>query len=764
MSSALLRTSFPNLRYCIGDRSIMNNKHFIHHYHKYCHHNSARQKERSSTKYTSVTILRNQIQNHLSSEFRTIHSCVPLMAKKKKERNDEDDTLDVDDVLKRSKHPKRRTDRYLSAEKKNKKSALPQVEVWIGITIKELAKQCKRPLDDVFEALLEIPSVSSRSLNEKSRIEDNKILNIMAAKLGVKLFYTSNTNDSNIQEEVVNRDAVPRPDPSPQLLIPRPPVVTIMGHIDHGKTSLLDYLRKSRIVQGEHGGITQHIGAFTVKLESGDAVTFIDTPGHAAFTNMRARGANITDIVILIIDACEGVLDQTLESLRMIRQARAPFIVAVNKIDKKGADVDMVKQQLKDEGVILEEDGGDVQCVPISALKGTNINKLIEEVLALSEILELQCDKTGLVEGVIIESQVEKGLGKTATILVQRGSLKPEQYIIGDKSWCKVRLLLDDRATRLKSVLPSQAAKVVGWRDQVPAAGTEVLGVESEARAKEVIQWRRKKESQDIAELQVDSIEEKRILDRKTYKTFRRIKMELGVNRPRYNDDWNPRQKEAESESDQPKVSVVIKGDVDGSVEALLNCLETYTCPEVDLDIVSFGVGEVSDTDIIMAEKFGAVVYAFNTTVSPSIMKSAASLNIPVRSFNVIYHLIGDLKNEISDHMPDIEVEDIVGRGEVLQEFVITLDRKKVPVAGTKVKSGKISRNTQIKVTRNGKIIHDGTLTMLKHHKDEVDEVRSGQECGLMVDDDQIKFLPGDEILCYNIRLVRNKTSWDPGF
>eukprot|EP00088_Acartia_fossae_P039415 TRINITY_DN4102_c0_g1_i3.p1 TRINITY_DN4102_c0_g1~~TRINITY_DN4102_c0_g1_i3.p1 ORF type:complete len:762 (-),score=153.60 TRINITY_DN4102_c0_g1_i3:393-2633(-) len=689
-----------------------------------------------------------------------------LMASRKKEEKEETESTSIEDSLsafRKDKMKKRKKQLDLEA-KYGKSRKLPVVDVWNDITIRELGKQCDRSPKDIRDVIMSM-DVTNKNKSRKldTVIYDGAVVKEIVRKLGFRIRHISNPN-TQVDVFTVDKDAKPRPDPNPEDLVPRPPVVTIMGHIDHGKTSLLDYLRKSRIVAGEHGGITQHIGAFTVKLESLEAVTFIDTPGHAAFSGMRERGANITDIVILIIDSCEGVLEQTKESLRMIRQARAPFIVALNKIDKPNSDVDMVKKQLKDEGVLLEEFGGDVQCVPISALKGTNVNKLIEEVLALAEILELRCDKSGLAEGSIIESQVEKGFGKTATVLVHRGTLKPSQFLVGDKSWCKVRLLLDDQGRKLAKVEPSQAAKVVGWKDQVPGAGAEILCVESEARAKEVAQWRRNKEMQETAELQVEAIEEYRKEAKEKYMEHRALKSRLGYHKLRYDNKLNPRQKESAAKSDHPKISIIIKGDVDGSVEAILDCLETYTCPEVELDIVSFGVGEVAESDLVLAEQFNAIIYAFNTTSASNIEKTAQSKNVSIRSFNVIYHMINDLKNEINDNMPEIENEDIVGKGQVLQEFLVTVNKKKVPIAGTKVVYGKITMNTNVRVERNGQEVYDGKLAMLKHHKDEVDEVKSGMECGLKVDNSDLKFESGDEIICYTTTMDREKTSWDPGF
>merc|ERR1719470_5114 len=353
---------------------------------------------------------------------------------------------------------------------------------------------------------------------------------------------------------------------------------------------------------------------------------------------------NKIDKVILIIDACEGVLEQTRESLRIIRQTRVPFIVALNKIDKPFANVDNTKQQLEAEGVILEEKGGDIQCVHISALHGTNVKQLIEAVLTQAELMELKCDVKGKAEGVVIESQMEQGLGKTATVLLQRGLLKAGGFLVAGNSWCKVRMLIGDRGERLKELRPSQAAKVVGWKEMVPSAGTDVLAVQTEARAKEVIPYRHAIAMKEHAEAQGEVIAEIREQDREQYLANRNLRRESGFFKPRFGTMGIERPRETAPDSEQPVVAVVVEGDVDGSVEAILSCLETYQEDDVKLEIVHFGVGQVTETDVTMAQSFDGIIYAFNTTVPPSIQKLADKSRVPVRPYSVIYHLIADLK------------------------------------------------------------------------------------------------------------------------
>jgi len=643
------------------------------------------------------------------------------------------------------------------------KSNMDRFEVWENMSLEDLSNQTGKSLDDLFDVVLNMPGTDYIQ-SETQPLRNRDLLKQLGIRLHYKNTFIADPNIEKKEKEIVDKDAKSSPPPEEKDLISRPPVVTIMGHIDHGKTSLLDFLRKSRIVAGEAGGITQHIGAFSVELESGEVVTFIDTPGHAAFTAMRTRGATSTDIVILIIDACEGVLEQTKESLRIIRQTRVPFIVALNKIDKPGADVEITKQQLEAEGVILEDKGGDVQCVLISALHGTNVKQLVEAILTQAELMELKCDIKGKAEGVVIESQVEQGLGKTATVLLQRGLLKPGGCLVAGNSWCKVRMLIGDRGEKLAELRPSQAAKVVGWKDIVPGAGIDVLAVENEGRAKEVVTYRNAIAMKEYAEAQVDIIAENRGQEREDYLAFRSFKRETGFFKPRFGRLGLERKKEVAAESDQPVVAVVVKGDVDGSVEAILSCLETYQEDDVKLEIIDFGVGQVTESDITMAESFNGIIYAFNTTVAPPIQKLADQNKVPVRPYSVIYHLIADLKQELSSKMAPVPVEDIVGRANVVKEFLIKDKKNVLSVAGCRVISGKIPRIGTVKVVRGEDTLYVGEIASLKHMKDEVSEIIQNQECGIRVADAEVKFQEGDTVYAINMREESNFCRWDPGF
>ena len=619
--------------------------------------------------------------------------------------------------------------------------------------------------------------------SENDPINDQIILQAVAKKLKCK--FVISKVEKVIEKEEENLDIVHDP-PLVEDLVPRPPVVAIVGHIDHGKTTLLDRLRKANVVESEFGRITQHIGAFSVSLkdyvkddiDTVDKVTFLDTPGHAAFKNMRVRGAFVTDIVILMVDAVEGPLEQTLESIQAVKRARVSMIVAINKIDKPGADIERTKKALYDAGVQLEDFGGDVQAVPISALHGDGVEDLIEAVLAQSEVLQLSADPKGPVEGTIIESNMEVGLGKTATVLIKRGTLKKGQILVCGETLAKVKQLLDTREplgdsfgsrTEIKAVKPAEACRIVGWKS-FPHAGEEIMEAPNEKRAQQVIDWRvgqrKKEELQEVTE----AIIEKRRSDKEVYDEFRMKKLKDGhfrraVFKSNNSEAYEILKSREEAGLNDSKVSIVVRTDVDGSLEAILNCLNTYDEEEVKLDIVSSSVGAITETDLKLAQDFDGIVYAFNVNVPDAIRKAASSIyNVQIREHQVIYALIDDLKEEISQKLPLESVEEVIGRGTVAKEFLISENRSDIPVAGCRVNQGQFESDKDYRVLRGKEVIFEGSLTSLKHLKDEVTKVPQGKDCGLRVSDESIRFLPGDQILCLEFKLEKRQTSWYPGF
>lgn len=427
------------------------------------------------------------------------------------------------------------------------------------------------------------------------------------------------------------------------------------------------------------------------------------------------------------------------------------------------------KKALQENGVQFEEMGGNIPCVPISALIGTNIDELVETVIVQAEVLQLSGDPKGPVEGTIVESSLEHGLGGTATVLVRRGTLKKGAYLVCGTSYAKVRLLLDTNAAlekdsrkELKEAKPADGCKIIGWKGQ-PEVGAEVLEVENEKRAKEVITWRLKQEEETKSKQDSKEIMKMRELSHKKYVEYRRAKLDAGVMKARYGwHDFKVREKEVEKDDDEtPRVKILIKFDVDGSRDAILSCIDTYKDPNVKLDLLNAEMGRVTQEDVEFVASVQGIVYSFNAGVSSEVQKVASHLGVPVREYNVIYRLIDDIKSELDLNMPTVEEECQVGKGSVVQEFLITESKKKIPVAGCKVTSGKFDRNSLIKVVRGGKeLIRDCKSSSLKHKKDEVGSIAPGQECGVRLESDSVRFEANDDIIFYEMKkAVRDRKS-----
>lgn len=637
-----------------------------------------------------------------------------------------------------------------------------EVEIRQRMTAEELARAMNKDFDHVLLALLNT-AVDVDALQPDSQLEERLIKEVVT-RSGMKFKWAK----MSTSRERENQDAHRRPPADPASLVPRPPVVTIMGHVDHGKTTLLDSLRKSQIVSTEAGGITQHIGAFLVQLPTGEKITFLDTPGHAAFSSMRARGASATDIVILVVAADDGVMNQTVESIQHARRAEVPLIVAVNKCDKPQADPQRVKQELLAHDVVCEEFGGDIQAIHISALKGNNLLALVEATVALAEVLELKADPSGLVEGLIIESRTVKGKGPVTTTIIQRGTLKRGCVLVAGKSWAKVRFLFDENGRVVTEAGPSSAVEVVGWKE-LPSAGEVILEVESEQRVKEVVEWRQYEEEQQKLQEEQSIIElkQKQHLDE-----YRKEREELSLL------NWRQRKSalykankikfsmrpSERTQRDKLMLPLIIKGDVDGSVEAILNILDSYDAQEqCQLELVHFGIGEVSENDINLAETFAGSVYGFNVGAHKSIQQLAQKKGIPLHLHSVIYKLIDQLKVELSSKLPPVIMQNTVGEATVLTVFDVSMGKKKVMVAGCRVKKGHLDRRHKFKLIRGQETIWEGCLAALKHHKDDVQTVRTGMECGLSADSN-VEFITGDVIVCVEEQKAPQVTSWNPGF
>lgn len=567
----------------------------------------------------------------------------------------------------------------------------------------------------------------------------------------------------------------------PVILAKRPPVVTIMGHVDHGKTTLLDHLRNSQIVKQEFGGITQHIGAFVVPFKqknSTELVTFLDTPGHAAFAAMRQRGADLTDIVVLVVACEDGVLDQTKESIKYAKNSKVPIIVAVNKIDKfpdpkvLEKNIELVRQQLVVNDVVTEPDGGDVQMVPISALKGIGVEDLKEAILALAETLELRAEINCLTVGRIIESSVDPHRGKLCTILVQKGELvKGKILIAGSSNWARVRAMFDERNQLRQSCGPGQPVQVSGWReDALPAAGDPILEVESEAEAKKIINKFRADKLEQKASMDAKVAAQRAEEWHKIYKEKLEEKLESGFRYGRIR--LNPRgiRSKESTDSDTRKINLVLKCDVDGSLDALLSLLDTYDRDNsqlVKLDIMHYGVGLISESDVLLAASFpNSVIYGFNVKpAQQDLLLKAKREGVQLKLFNVVYHLIDDLKSRLTDRIPELEQAVEIGRANVIQEFIIKeTNKKKARVAGCRCTYGSLKSDALYKLVRNNELIaSELKVKTLKHLKDDVETIERNKECGISFEtiDDGLEFKPGDQLIAYELRKHKPKLKWN---
>ncbi len=501
-----------------------------------------------------------------------------------------------------------------------------------------------------------------------------------------------------LQQEYSDDALEDRPE-DPATLKPRPPVVTIMGHVDHGKTSLLDFIRQTNVVAGEAGGITQHIGAYQVRLSNGKQITFLDTPGHEAFTAMRARGAQATDIVILVVAADDNVMPQTIEAINHARAANVPLIVAINKIDRPEANPERIKKQLADQGVLLEEWGGKTQSVEISAKKGTNVEILLEKVLLEAELLNLQANPDRLARGVVIESTLDRGRGAVATVLVQKGTLKVGDAYVAGTSNGKVRAMTDERDNRMESAGPAMPVQVVGF-DELPLAGDVLVAVPTE------------KISRDISNRRKVIKREQTMRGSQHHVTLEELSKEI-------------------KEGMVKQLSIVVKGDVDGSVEALSDALAKLSNEEVRVQVIHKAVGAISESDVLRAAASNAIILGFHVRPSSAARKLAEAESVDIRLYSIIYDAIENVRKGLEGLLsPEIR-EDVVGSLEVRQTFKVP---KFGTVAGCYVVDGKITRNNRVRLIRDGIVVFEGSIASLRRFKDDVREVEEGYECGVSLE------------------------------
>jgi translation initiation factor IF-2 len=502
-------------------------------------------------------------------------------------------------------------------------------------------------------------------------------------------------------------------------LMTRPPVVTVMGHVDHGKTSLLDALRATDVAAGEAGGITQHIGAYQVELNSGERITFIDTPGHEAFTAMRSRGASVTDIVVLVVAADDGVMPQTIEAIQHAKAAKAPIIVAINKMDKPDANPQRVRQELLSYDIVVEEMGGETQDVEVSALKKTGLDKLQEAILLQAEILDLRANPDRPAEGSVIESRLDRGRGPVATVLVQRGTLNQGDIVVAGAEWGRVRAMLDDKGRQLKVAGPSAPVEILGLAG-VPTAGEPFVVVENEGRAREISEFRQRK----IRDKNAGAMTAARgTLDQML------ARIQAG---------------------EQKEVAVLIKADVQGSAEAIMATVQKQAHEEVKVRVLLSGVGQITESDIQLAKASNAVIVAFNVRATSQARDLAQRENVDIRYYSIIYDVADDIEKLVRGKVAPKARERFLGYAEIRKVFEITKVGK---VAGCMVTEGLVKRGAGVRLLREGVVIHTGELTQLKRFKDDVKEVARGYECGLsFANFNDLK--EGDVVECYEIEMV----------
>ncbi len=549
------------------------------------------------------------------------------------------------------------------------------------ITVQDLANRMAQRSADVIKALTKLNVMAT--INQAV---DADTAELVVAEFGHK---AKRVSDADVEIGLMGEE-----DPDTDKL-PRPPVVTVMGHVDHGKTSLLDAIRNTSVVSGEAGGITQHIGAYQVHLDRGEPITFIDTPGHAAFTAMRARGANATDIVVLVVAADDGVMPQTIEAIDHAKAAGVPIIVAVNKIDRPNADPTRVRNELLQHELVVEEFGGEVLSVEVSATEGTNLDKLLETILLQAELLELKANPNRSAEGVIVESRLERGRGPVTTLLVQRGTLRAGEIVVAGQEWGRIRAIFDDTGGQIDNAGPARPVEILGLGG-TPNAGEAFGVVENEARAREITEFRARRERES------------------------RVKM---ASRGTMEQIFESFGKEETKE-----FAIVIKADVQGSVEAIRAAAEKLSNEEVAVRILHAGVGGINESDITLAKASNAIVLGFNVRANPQARAMADQDHVEVRYYAVIYDVLDDIKAVLSGMLSPIKREHFLGNAEILQVFNIS---KLGRVAGCRVSEGLVRRGARVRLLRDNVVIHEGTLSTLRRFKDEVREVRDGLECGM---------------------------------
>jgi translation initiation factor IF-2 len=591
-----------------------------------------------------------------------------------------------------------------ASEPKDKRSR--EVTVPEFITIQELANRMAEPARTVIAMLMR-----QGQMLKITDVIDADTAQLIAEELGHTV---KRVAESDVEEGLFDKAD------DPSTLVPRPPVVTIMGHVDHGKTSLLDAIRSTQVAAGEAGGITQHIGAYQVTSPSHGKITFIDTPGHAAFTAMRARGAKVTDIVVLVVAADDGVMPQTVEAIQHAKAAKVPMIVAINKIDKPDAKPERVRTELLQHEIQVETLGGEVLDVEVSATKKLNLERLLETIGLQAEILELKANPQRPAEGTVIEAKLDRGRGPVATVLVQRGTLKPGDIVVAGAEYGRVRALVSDTGIPVIVAGPSTPVEVLGFNG-TPEAGDRLAVVDNEARAREVTDYRarQKREKSSARATGVRGSLEQMMAQAKT--------------------------------AGRKEFPLLIKGDVQGSVEAIIGSLEKLGTSEVGARIILAGVGGITESDVRLAETSNAAIIGFNVRANKEARESAERAGIEIRYYNIIYNLVDDVKQAMSGLLTPMRRETMLGNATILEIFKVS---KVGNIAGCRVTDGTVERGANVRLIRDSVVVHEGKLSQLKRFKDDAREVTAGQECGMAFENYQ-DMKAGDVIECYRVETIQ---------
>ena len=603
---------------------------------------------------------------------------------------------------------KKKTKKELEQEEveRNAEAACGVIEIGETITVKELCEKLGKPTNDVIKNLIFLGVMAG--VNQEIDFST-------AEKLCEKYEVLVEKKEEGTELEAFEEET----DVVEENLVKRPPIVTIMGHVDHGKTSLLDAIRHAKVTASEAGGITQHIGAYTVSL-NGEKITFLDTPGHEAFTAMRARGAQVTDIVILVVAADDGIMPQTKEAINHCKAAEVPMIVAINKIDRPGANVDRVKQELTEHGLVSEDWGGDTICVPVSAKTGENLESLLEMVLLTAEMQELQADPNRKAKGTVIEAKLDKGRGAVASLLIQNGTLNVGDSILVGSTYGRIRAMFDDRGKKIKSAGPSIPVEILGL-SEVPAAGDRFIVCKDEKTARNMAEVRKQK-------IKADS-----------HQASNRVSLE---------DLYSQIQ-----EGKVKELAIVVKADVQGSVEAIRQSLEKLSTDDVKVRVIHGAVGAITETDVTLAAASNALVIGFNVRPDSNATVQSEKENIEIKTYRIIYDAIEDVKSAMIG-MLDPEYKEVInGKAEVRMTYKIS---NVGTIAGCYVIDGKIVRNSEVRVIRDGIVIFESTLASLKRFKDDAKEVAKGYECGLSVEKfNDLK--EGDIIESFTMEAIKRK-------